>query len=132
MNVIDYNHVYLYAKGHYTTSEDKMLDLKKIISCRSIIEVKHITDMDVVSQLITLVSGHLVNDKYALESFLKSLCPMDSFFTNVFPEKNVNDQYIYSMMDSALSVLRMVKAVDLGGSIGSVDADILPLPVRSI
>ena len=59
----DYNHVWLYAKGHYF-KDDRLEDLKVIVGERCALDPQYVNNEEIFRILLTITHRHLREDLY--------------------------------------------------------------------
>ena len=129
MQECDYNHLLLYAKGHYEHSSDKINDVKTILGHRcGFTEPSYMSDRDMWQVLVNCLLMYA--DKPRLREFL------DDIFK---PDYHENNCYVFfspecplvRAVNNVLWVLQQLEVFDDKGqiilNIGKADKNILPL-----
>lgn len=122
----DKRHLYLYAKGHYKTT-DTINDLKKIIAKITMIHPEHISIKDIKYWLLSEAYKY-INTHHSFIDFLDSNCFTMHVYTN--ENKNISNNFAREfnlyLIYKSLSILRLSKIKDIDIELGVIDEEILP------
>jgi hypothetical protein len=86
IEVIKLNDFYLYGKGHYGRSTDRIADLKVIHAELFGIDVEYVTIRDLAEVLAGLAYQHLKSE-YAFLGYISDLHPMNTFKVGYYHSK---------------------------------------------
>jgi hypothetical protein len=138
----DYNHVYLYAKGHYKKSKSVVKDLAKILGTRAGMEAKYYKTEEIADQLLSLAFEHICktgNPDHFFRELIKHSSPEGNWRVggknthSIFGKRKKgarSENYWVRVIRSCLSVLRHTVCMEKGEVVlflGEPDPSILPL-----
>ena len=124
MKILDYNHVFLYAKGHYKKT-DTLKDLQAILGHRFDLEPEDVSKEEVYRTIITLGMEHMRKDIFVstlLEAFGLRFSWLDCIEDE---EKNENNKLIRLL--HALFQAKYIVDGEMVNNFGEADPNILPL-----
>jgi hypothetical protein len=119
------SHVYLYAKNWYKCNEDIFVDLKKIYAIRNGMDVEYISNRNIVSCLLALVTPHIMRSSRMFMEFISDIDPKNVWRVNYEPKKEYD--FEYAVAHKCLSVLALTKVEDIQDGLDEPDPKILPL-----
>lgn len=127
MELNNHRHFYLYAKGHYKTTET-LTDLKVIQGHWSGVDPKYLMKRDVAHLMITIAYPHATKTEFAFREFMKYLDPnyMWAFPASV-KEVRENYDYMTAVIHSCISVLQLTTVDEIDSDLGDPDPQILPI-----
>ena len=121
MDVVDYNHVWLYSKSHYVQT-DTITDLRTILSKRSEINPDIFTPSRILETMANIAFPHMSQIKFV--ELLRNV-PMD------LSNQGNENMIVNIIIENLLGVLATKSVLDKDNlvilNIGFPDSDILPL-----
>lgn len=127
MELNNHRHFYLYAKGHYKTTET-LTDLKVIQGHWAGIDPEHLTKRDVAHMLLEIARPHIIKNELSFRDFVKYLDPAYLWSFPAFV-KEVGENYDYqgAIIHCCLSFLQGARVDEIDGELGEPDPQILPI-----
>jgi len=120
-------HYYLYAKGHYKTTEF-VRDLKIITGSRCGIDPKFETLRDICSILLSLVMPQVVKSEHHFKEFMQDINPAKRWMWGERKkDAYTGEECMGAVVHKCLSVLALTEVKDIPFELGKADPKVLPL-----
>lgn len=127
MKLVDYNHILLYAKGHYVRSKSPFNDVRHIIAVRCGLKDESVSREHVYNVLLSLLL------KYSSSNDSTVITLLDTFgIRKLFPNDITTDDTAVDKLLSPLSITSVYnKAGDVILNVGEPDTKILARYIKN-
>jgi hypothetical protein len=124
-------HIYLYAKYWYKSTEDKVKDLQTIIkNC----EGMELSRMEVIGIVYNMALNHIINKEHMITNFISDIAPENSWKVGYDCESIEDFKYDFwtAVLYKSLSILRLQSISDIDVKLGDPKSEIFESTTKKL
>lgn len=123
-------HIYLYAKHWYESTEDKVKDLQTIIKNCGM----ELSRMDVIGIVYNMALNHIMNKEHMITNFISDIAPENSWKVG-YEYKIIGDfkyDYWTAVLYKSLSILRLQSITDIDVKLRDPKPEVFELTAKKL